>query len=71
MRRTNWRLVIVGLAMIILAAGFFIGMATMAKQSNDPVALMQTVGSVSGAVAALGAVMAIVGLIGRRPPDGL
>ena len=66
MRRTNWRFVIVGLALIVLAAGFFVVMAGMAKQSNDPVALMQTVGTVSGLVGALGAVMAIVGLIGRR-----
>ena len=66
MRKTNWRLVIVGLVLVALAAGFFLVMAGMAKQSNDPVALMQTVGTVSGVVGALGAVMAIVGLIGRR-----
>ena len=66
MRRTNWRFVIVGLTLIVLAAGFFVVMAGMAKQSNDPVALMQTVGTVSGVVGALGAVMAIVGLIGQR-----
>ena len=66
MRRTNWRFVIVGLALIVLAAGFFVVMVGMAKQSNDPIALMQTVGTVSGLVGALGAVMAIVGLIGRR-----
>ncbi len=66
MRKANFRLVIVGLAMIVLAAGFFLVMGSMAKQSNDPVALMQTVGTVSGVVGALGAVMAIFGFIGRR-----
>jgi nitrate reductase gamma subunit len=66
MRKTNWRLVIVGIALIALAAGFFLFMLGMAKQSNDPVALMQTVGGVSGGVGGLGVVMAIFGLIGRR-----
>jgi hypothetical protein len=66
MRKTNWRFVIVGLVLVGLAGGFFLAMAGMAKQSNDPVALMQTVGTVSGVVGALGAIMAIVGFVGRR-----
>jgi hypothetical protein len=69
MRKANWRLVVVGLVMIIVAAGFFAVMGSMATQSNDPVALMQTVGTVSGCVGALGAVMAIFGYIGGRHRD--
>jgi nitrate reductase gamma subunit len=69
MRKTNWRLVIVGSVMILLACGFFVFMAAMAKQSNDPATLMQTVGTVSGVVGGLGAVMALFGLIGRRRQD--
>ena len=69
MRRTNWRLVMTGVVMILLAFGFFIFMAGMTGRSNDPAALMQTVGSVSGVVGGLGAVMAIVGLIGKRRQD--
>jgi hypothetical protein len=66
MRKANFRLVIVGLALIVLAAGFFLLMGSMVKQSNDPVALMQTAGTVSGVVGTLGAVMAIFGFVGRR-----
>jgi TRAP-type mannitol/chloroaromatic compound transport system permease large subunit len=66
MRTTNWRLVITGLVMIVLAIGFFIGMGAMAGRSNDPATMMQTVGQVSGAVGGIGLVMAIFGLIGRR-----
>ena len=66
MRKTNWRLVIVGLVLIVAAFGFFAGMGLMASRSNDPVAMMQTVGSVSGVVGALGAVMAVFGFIGGR-----
>jgi hypothetical protein len=66
MRKTNWRLVIVGLAMILLAFGFFAGMGLMAGRSNDPATMMQTVGTVSGVFGALGLVMAAFGFIGRR-----
>jgi hypothetical protein len=66
MRKTNWRLAITGFAMIVLALAFFAGMGLMAGRSNDPVAMMQTVGTVSGVVGALGLVMAVFGFIGRR-----
>jgi hypothetical protein len=66
MRKTNWRLVIVGLVLVVLAFGFFAGMGLMGSRSNDPVAMMQTVGMVSGVVGALGVVMAVFGFIGRR-----
>ena len=62
----NTRVVIVGIAMIVLALAFFIGMATIASKSNDPVALMQTVGTVSGVVGTLGMVMAVIGALGKR-----
>lgn len=66
MRKPNWRLVIVGVVMIVLAIAFFAGMGLAAGRSNDPIAMMQTVGTVSGAVGGLGAVMAVLGIIGRR-----
>lgn len=66
MRKTNWRLVIVGSVLVVLAAGFFAGMATMAGRSNDPVSLMQTVGTVSGVVGTLGLLMALFGFRGTR-----
>jgi hypothetical protein len=51
----------------VLAAGaFFFGMETTAPRSNNPVALMQTVGQVSGVVGALGLVMLAYGLVGRK-----
>jgi len=66
MRQMNLRVLITGLALIVLAVGFFLYMLTLAPKSNDPAALMQTVGMVSGAVGALGLVMALFGAIGRR-----
>jgi len=66
MRRKNWRLVIVGILLLVLAIGFFLVMLGMASKSNDPQALMTTVGQVSGAVGAISVVMIVFGLIGRK-----
>jgi len=66
MRERKWRLAIVGAIMIVAALAFFAGMLNMAPRSNDPVALMQTVGQVSGVVGALGIVMIVLGVIGKK-----
>jgi hypothetical protein len=59
MRRKNWRAVIVGGVLLIGAATFFLYMLAIAPTSNDPAALMQTVGTVSGAVGGISVVMII------------
>ena len=66
MKATNWRFVIVGGVMIGLAIGFFIVMGAMASQSTDPAALMSTVGTVSGVVAALGITFGVLGFMGKK-----
>jgi len=66
MRRKNWRIVIVGTVLLFAAAGFFLYMLTIASRSNDPAAMMQTVGQVAGAVGGLSLAMIIVGLIGKK-----
>jgi hypothetical protein len=66
MRQKNWRLVIVGGVLVVLAAGFFLYMMGLAPKSNDPQSLMQTVGMVSGGVGGLAVVMMIFGLIGKK-----
>ena len=65
-RRVTWRLVIVGGVLVVLAVGFFLFMMGMMPKSNDPQAMMQTVGEVSGVVGAIGVVMAVFGLIGKK-----
>ena len=66
MRRKNWRLVVAGLFLIVLAIGFFFFMWSVASKSTDPVVLMQTVGTVAGAVGGISLVMIIFGLIGKK-----
>ncbi len=66
MRRRNWRVVIVGLVLIVIALVFFFFMLSFASKSNDPAALMQTVGTVAGTVGGISLVMIIIGLIGKR-----
>ena len=59
-------MVIVGAVLIVLAAVLFLVMAAVSPKSNDPAALMQTVGQISGVLVGLGLVMMIFGLIGKR-----
>jgi len=66
MRRKNWRIVVVGFVLIVLALGFYFFMLSIASKSTDPVALMQTVGTVSGVIGGLSLVMIVVGLIGKK-----
>jgi len=66
MRQKNWRVVIVGVVLILMALAFYLGMLSIAPKSNDPAALMQTVGTVSGAVGGIALVMIIFGLIGKK-----
>jgi len=66
MRQRNWRVIIVGVVLLFVAVVFYVAMLSMAPKSNDPAALMQTVGTVSGAVGGLALVMIIFGLIGKR-----
>lgn len=66
MRRKNWRLVIVGGVLIVLALGFFVVMLGMMPKSNDPQTMMRIVGQVCGAVGGIAAVMIVFGLIGRK-----
>ena len=45
-------------------------MMGMIPRSNDPAALMSTVGQVSGVVGGISIAMIIVGLIGKKAPTG-
>jgi len=65
MRQKNWRLVIVGGAMIVAGIAFFFGMMSLIPRSNDPATLMRTVGQVAGVVGGLGVAMMMIGLIGK------
>ncbi len=56
----------VGAVLIGLAAAFFFTMGAMAPNSNDPAAMMRTVGEVSGVLAGLGLVMIVLGLVAKK-----
>ncbi len=62
----NKRLILAGGLAIGLAVVFFIVMLSMSPKSNDPAAMMQTVGQVSGVVGAIGLVMLIFGFVGKN-----
>jgi len=66
MRQKNWRVVIVGTVLLVLAVGFFLYMMQLAPKSNDPAEMLKTVGEVSGAVGGISIAMIIFGLIGKK-----
>ncbi|HEY9529339.1 MAG TPA: hypothetical protein VIR02_19770 [Anaerolineales bacterium] len=66
MRRRNWRFVITGFILILLAIGFFFFMLSIAATSTDPAAFMQTVGTVSGTAVGISLVLILLGLIGKK-----
>jgi len=66
MRRKNWRVVVTGFVLMVVAAGFYFFMLSIASKSNDPVELMRTVGLVAGVVAGLSLAMIVIGLVGKR-----
>lgn len=66
MKQTNWRFVIAGAVAVVLAGVFFIFMMGLAPQSTDPKTLMETAGSTSGVVAAIGLALVVLGFMGRR-----
>ena len=63
-------MIIVGVVLLGAAGLFFLAMMGMIPRSNDPAALMSTVGQVSGAVDGISIAMIIVGLIGKKAPTG-
>jgi hypothetical protein len=67
MRQVNRRFVVTGAVLIAAAIAFFVYMMGMAPRSNDPTALMETVGQVSGVMGAIGIVLIVLGLRGRKP----
>jgi hypothetical protein len=66
MRRKNWRIIVVGFVLVVIAIGFYFFMLSIASKSTDPVVLMQTVGTIAGIVVGISVVMIIIGLIGKK-----
>lgn len=66
MKQTNWRFVIAGAIAIVFAGVFLAFMTALTPQSTDPVALMQTSGTVSGVVSAIGFVLILLGFLGKK-----
>jgi len=66
MRQKNWRVVIVGFVLAVIGLGFYFFMLSIASSSTDPATLVQTVGTVTGAVVGISLVMILLGLIGKK-----
>ena len=65
-RQKNWRLIITGAVLGVLAVIFYFVMLGFAPQSTDPKMLMETVGQTSGVVIGVGVALAIFGFLGKK-----
>jgi hypothetical protein len=68
MRKTNWRLVTVGVILLDFAVVFFLEVLDMTPRANGPGELMRRVGQVAGAVGGISIVIIIFGLVGKKSP---
>jgi hypothetical protein len=66
MRQPNKRVAVTGAGLVAAAVLFFLYFMSIASKSNDPKALMETVGQVSGVAGAIGIVMIVLGLRGKN-----
>jgi hypothetical protein len=66
MRRRNWRLVLTGIVLIILALVFYFLMLSSASSSTGPAALMEIVGGIAGAAFGVSILFILIGLIGKK-----
>ncbi len=66
MRRTNWRAIVTGFFLIAISIGFYVFMLSVAPSSNDPVAMMKTVGTVSGVLIGVSVFLVVIGLAGKK-----
>ena len=67
MRQKNLRVIYTGTALLVAAVLFFFYMSGIAGKSNDPKALMETVGQVSGVVGGISIAMIVFGWLGKKP----
>lgn len=66
MRQKNPRVIVTGGGLIALAVAFFLFFLSIAGKSNDPAALMRTVGTVTGVAIGIGVAMVAAGTFGKR-----
>ena len=66
MRRRNWRLVLGGVFLIVMAFAFYILMLFNASRATDPTELMRLAGSISGGAFGIGLVLILLGIIGKK-----
>ncbi|MBK6794160.1 MAG: hypothetical protein IPG80_16865 [Anaerolineales bacterium] len=66
MRKRNWRFVLAGVFLIVVAIVIFISLSALATQSNDPAMVVQTAGQAAGVAGGIGVALIISGLIGKK-----
>jgi hypothetical protein len=66
MRQRNWRLVMVGIFLIVIAFAIFLFVPSLGAYSTDPVEFTRSIGQISQVIIGLGVAMVIFGVIGKK-----
>ena len=66
MRQRNWRLVIVGIFLIVIAFAIFLFVPSLGAYSTDPVEFTRIIGQVAEVVIGVSVALIIIGLIGKK-----
>lgn len=66
MRKRNWRFVLAGLFLMMVAAGLFVFVLSIAGQSTDPAEAMRIIGGYSGGLIGVSVALIVIGLIGKK-----
>lgn len=66
MRKRNWRLVIVGIFLIVIGFAIFLFVPSLGAYSTDPVEFTRLIGQIAGAMIGVSVALIIFGLIGKK-----
>ena len=66
MRKRNWRLVIVGIFLIVIAFAIFLFVPSLGAYSTDPVEFTRIIGNVSEVIIGVSVALIVIGLIGKK-----
>lgn len=66
MRKRNWRFVLAGVFLLVVAALLLFGLSAIASQSTDPAIVVSTAGQTSGVFGGIGVALILAGLIGKK-----
>lgn len=66
MRKRNWRLVIMGIFLIVIAFAIFLFVPSLGAYSTDPVEFTRLIGQVAQVIIGVSVALIVIGVIGKK-----